>query len=106
MALKYCEECNNILYLKKEENQLLHYCITCDITMKVDATLLYKKTFRDKVDDKRKNTYIGSDATLPLVKTTCEKCNGKNVVSFLKNNDERALNNFYLCTFCFNEWRD
>jgi DNA-directed RNA polymerase subunit M/transcription elongation factor TFIIS len=114
--MKFCECCNNMLYVTTNENRkLVYYCKSCGFK-DVDTTSGSICIIDDnKVNDKTKysqyiNKYLKHDPCLPRVNNIvcpsaeCTKPDGKdNEVIYLKY-DHTNMKYIYHCCHCDNFW--
>lgn len=118
--MEFCNVCQNMLYLKTEEDQsLTSYCRYCKFnktenvasgkaiciskTMYTDDDLLYKQ---------HKNKFLIEDPTLPRVQdiniicpnSECKGSKDKTQVIYVKY-DSIHMKYFYICDYCGFSWR-
>ncbi|KAG0418459.1 hypothetical protein HPB47_004807 [Ixodes persulcatus] len=86
VGIKFCQECNNMLYPKedKENRVLLYACRNCDYQQVADNNCIYVNKITHEVDEL---TQIVSDVvhdpTLPRTEDhTCPKCSHREAVFF------------------------
>ncbi|OAY71387.1 DNA-directed RNA polymerases II, IV and V subunit 9A, partial [Ananas comosus] len=111
--LKFCRECNNILYPKedKETRTLLYACRNCDHQEVADDNIVYKMEIRRPV---RKGTEIlhdaAADASLPRTRSVkCANCNHPEAAFFQATaKGEEGMTLFFMCCnpSCGHRWRD
>ena len=114
--MKFCEFCDNMLYVKvTPEKDLLYYCKNCDneVTQKKENGSICVID-DNKIDDVTKysqyiNKNIKHDPTLPRVnniKCTNPSCNkqGENEVIYLKY-DFVNMKYLYYCCHCEHFWK-
>ena len=46
--MKFCNQCNNILYIKEIDNKLINQCKTCGNTEETDQYIIYEKKYSIK----------------------------------------------------------
>ena len=116
--MKFCEKCDNMLYLKlSEDRDLVYYCKNCghSIPMKKEdgsICVIDDNTVDDNVKFSQYiNKYIKFDPTLPRVNNiTCvnpqctKKKDEENEIIYLKY-DADNMKYLYYCTYCDNFWR-
>jgi len=109
--MKFCKECDNLLYPVEIENQLYLRCDECGYKEENTQTIIEKKNYKKKemiaLDN---NNFTIYDNTLP--NTIHKKCPNKNCIS----NKEPELQNAkiiqdpvtikltYKCVNCNTEW--
>ncbi|XP_033135314.1 DNA-directed RNA polymerases II, IV and V subunit 9A-like isoform X2 [Brassica rapa] len=129
-TMKFCRECNNILYPKEDKEQkILRYaCRNCDYQVWVrlvqlgsflptlekeiaDNYCVHRNEVHHSVSEKTQIlTDVASDPTLPRTKAVrCAKCQHREAVFFqatTRSEDGMAL--FFVCCNrnCGHRWRD
>ncbi|XP_009108231.2 DNA-directed RNA polymerases II, IV and V subunit 9A-like isoform X3 [Brassica rapa] len=112
-TMKFCRECNNILYPKEDKEQkILRYaCRNCDYQEIADNYCVHRNEVHHSVSEKTQIlTDVASDPTLPRTKAVrCAKCQHREAVFFqatTRSEDGMAL--FFVCCNrnCGHRWRD
>lgn len=117
--MKFCNLCENMLYIKTEENKLYNYCKNCSnlIEYKSDnkSILIIENNYKfDNIQNYQTyiNPYIKYDPTLPRVNnivcpnTKCtKKKDQENEVIYIKYDNEN-MNYLYYCVYCENFWKN
>merc|ERR1712141_39733 len=114
VGIKFCQECNNMLYPKedKENKQLLYACRNCDYKQLADNNCIYVNKIMHEVDELTNIVAdVIGDPTLPRSQDRpCPKCKHREAVFFQsdtrKAEDEMRL--YYVCTnmHCSHRWTD
>ncbi|OAP06559.1 NRPE9A [Arabidopsis thaliana] len=85
-TMKFCRECNNILYPKEDKEQkiLLYACRNCDHQEVADNSCVYRNEVHHSVSERTQIlTDVASDPTLPRTKAVrCSKCQHREAVFF------------------------
>lgn len=114
--MKFCNICNNMLYIKVDKDQLLYYCKNCDFVTQDDTTAT-KCIMENVLDENVSNfkqyitPHIKYDPTLPRVnniKCPNSKCSKPtdvdNEVIYIKFNPVK-MSYLYYCCHCENFWK-
>ena len=115
--MDFCNICDNMLYIKYDNEELQNYCKNCNniIKLKTNSSMIIIENNYDNDDidvDNNINTNIKYDPTLPRVnniKCTNKDCKSKsknvnNEVIYIKyDNDEMKY--LYYCVHCDNFWK-
>ena len=118
MDVNFCSNCDNLLYLYKNDdtNELYYCCKACSNTEKLDTkiTQVYSNT-NEKVDKSiviNSNPYITHDITIPSIQNNkniqCQNkdCDSKQVdIKFIKY-DEVDMKYIYICNHCGYKWKN
>lgn len=111
--MKFCENCNNMLYISVEESNLKKYCKNCNFSeinnFSTSAECIMSTKFDARETDNHKqymSKFIKYDPTLPRVDTIdCPSCETKpNKVIYIKY-DHKNVKFLYCCCHCENFWR-
>ncbi|KAJ4763003.1 DNA-directed RNA polymerase subunit [Rhynchospora pubera] len=113
-ALKFCRECNNILYPKEEKDirQLIYACRNCDYQEESGNNIVYKMEIRKPSTEDGTGVLKDaiSDASLPRTRSVkCANCNHSEAVFFqAAAKGEEGLALFFVCCNpnCGHRWRD
>ncbi|KAK6930254.1 Zinc finger, TFIIS-type [Dillenia turbinata] len=112
-TMKFCRECNNILYPKKDKERkvLLYACRSCDHQEVADNNCVYRNEINHKVGDHSHVLRdVAADPTLPRTKAVrCTRCNHKGAVFFrVTLQGEEGVTLFFVCcnSNCGHHWRD
>ncbi|KAM7257961.1 hypothetical protein ACFE04_013702 [Oxalis oulophora] len=85
-TMKFCRECNNILYPKddKEQKILLYACRNCDHQEIAENNCVYRNVVHHSVSERTQVLQdVTSDPTLPRTKTVrCQRCDHGEAVFF------------------------
>ena len=118
MDVKFCDKCENMLYLYKEEDseKLLYKCKACGNTDQSPEEIT--KVFTnmvghiDKTEVINRNKYITHDVTLPSIRgntnITCKNklCDTEDVdIKYIKY-DEINMKYMYICNHCGCKWKN
>jgi DNA-directed RNA polymerase subunit M/transcription elongation factor TFIIS len=100
--MKFCEKCNNKLYVRVNGIEVKYYCYLCQIESSDPVTIINHKkyTSENKIDKLIHNMLY--DITYPIINTKCStpECSSTKLVYF-KMED---MKNLYLCREC-KKWR-
>lgn len=113
--MKFCDECNNMLYLRLDENNrgsMLHYCRHCGFTKPAES-FCFEKTSVQKINPiEFINPYTHLDPTLPHThnmfcpNTACPSNQNTpptpDVVIFKPK--LTSLENIFICYYCQHNW--
>ena len=116
--MEFCEICDNMLYVKSnEEKKLVKFCKHCDFEKveTVNTAINISKTFYsgdDLLYNQHVNKYLRYDPTLrrikdPLINCPNENCNApddKNQVIYIKY-DNKNMKYLYVCEHCGETWK-
>ena len=114
VGIKFCQECNNMLYPKedKENKQLLYACRNCDYKELANNNCIYVNKIVNEVNCLTSiNTDVIGDPTMPRSNDhPCPRCHHREAVFFQsdsqKAEDEMKL--YYVCTnvSCTHRWTE
>jgi DNA-directed RNA polymerase II subunit RPB9 len=110
--VKFCPECNNLLYPKenKQHKRLYYFCKTCDHIEESDVHLIYTNNLKIKSStDSSSAKDLFSDPTYPhSFSVNCPKCGNNEAIFFVntENVKEKPLDLTYICTNikCGEKW--
>ncbi|EFA05226.1 DNA-directed RNA polymerase II subunit RPB9 [Tribolium madens] len=114
VGIRFCQECNNMLYPKedKENKILLYACRNCDYKQHADSKCIYVNKIMHEIDEL---THIVpdviSDPTLPRTEDHhCPECNHREAVFFQAQTRraEEEMRLYYVCTnpMCAHRWTE
>ncbi|XP_066395306.1 DNA-directed RNA polymerases II, IV and V subunit 9A-like [Miscanthus floridulus] len=112
-TLKFCGECNNMLYPRedKETRTLLYACQSCEHEEIATDTCVYKRVIRKPVGEPKdvlKNA--ATDPSLPRTRSVrCYNCNHPEAAFFqAPTSGEQAMTLYFICCnpSCGHRWRD
>jgi DNA-directed RNA polymerase subunit M/transcription elongation factor TFIIS len=110
--MKFCKECDSMLYPYEENSKLFEICKNCGYkeicNSNIISTTFYKKK---KQSDQSSIRYFIYDNALPY--TIHKKCPNKECISFTDKskqeavffNDKNNMELIYLCTQCKTQWK-
>ncbi|KAE9608339.1 putative DNA-directed RNA polymerase [Lupinus albus] len=111
--MKFCSECNNILYPKedKEHKILLYGCRNCDHEEVADNNIVYRNKIHHSDRERIQGLQnVAADPTLPRTKSVrCAQCNHGEAVFYQGTAPgEEGMTLFFVCCNpnCGNRWRD
>ncbi|ONM59617.1 DNA-directed RNA polymerase subunit [Zea mays] len=116
-TLKFCRECNNMLYPRedKETRTLLYACQTCEHEEIATDTCVYKRVIR-KPGGEPKDVLkdAATDPSLPRTRSVrCYNCNHPEAAFFqvctqAPTKGEQAMTLYFICCnpSCGHRWRD
>jgi DNA-directed RNA polymerase subunit M/transcription elongation factor TFIIS len=115
--MKFCDICDNMLYIKLDEDKkLMYFCKSCNNVVREDTDKSLCVFSNDYIEENNNyqqfiNPDIKYDVTLPRVsniKCTNPGCTKKadegNEVIFIKYNSEK-MKYLYMCCKCDTFWR-
>tara|TARA_B100001093_G_scaffold483518_1_gene516103 strand:+ start:3463 stop:3828 length:366 start_codon:yes stop_codon:yes gene_type:complete len=117
--MHFCNNCDNMLYIRlqdEDSDSLVYYCRNCgklDQTVDKDNICVSKKDFvaKEKAYLHNINQYSKLDPTLPRTinikcpNQSCPSNNGsKNEVIYLRYDDDN-MQYIYICTICDKIWK-
>ncbi|XP_008796106.1 DNA-directed RNA polymerases II, IV and V subunit 9A-like [Phoenix dactylifera] len=112
-AMKFCRECNNILYPKEDKQKkiLLFACRNCDYEEVADSFCVYRNEVHHAVGERTQILQdVANDPTLPRTKDVrCVKCDHPEAVFFqASSRGEEGMTLFFVCCnpACGYRWRD
>ncbi|OTF79576.1 DNA-directed RNA polymerase II subunit RPB9-like protein [Euroglyphus maynei] len=114
VGIKFCQECNNMLYPKEDKDSrvLLYACRNCDFKQMAENSCVYVNRIMHEIDElSRIVPDVIHDPTLPRTKEhPCPSCGHKEAVFFQgqsrKAEDDMRL--YYVCTEpkCTHKWTE
>ncbi|KAL0323404.1 UNVERIFIED_CONTAM: DNA-directed RNA polymerases II, IV and V subunitA [Sesamum angustifolium] len=112
-TMKFCRECNNILYPKEDKEQkiLLYACRNCDHQEVADNNCVYRNEIHHSVGERTQVLQdVAADPTLPRTKSVrCASCGHGEAVFFQATaRGEEGMTLFFVCCNpnCGHRWRD
>lgn len=113
MGIKFCQECNNMLYPKEDKDNkiLLYACRNCDYQQEADNSCIYVNKITHEVNELTQIvTDVVADPTLPRTEDhLCPKC-GHSEAVFFQSQSSKAdqMRLYYVCTAvnCGNRWTE
>ena len=117
--MKFCDKCDNMFYIKLNDNSLEYYCRKCgnvDKTITQEGVCVIDTKFKNKEQtfDHIINKYTKLDPTLPRlynIKCPCAICKTNDVgakdpaeVIYLRYDDVN-LKYVYICNTCDTMWK-
>ena len=115
MDINFCNNCNNLLYLyKNDKNELVYCCKSCgNIQEYTRKTNIYKQSDINKSEIINTNKNLVNDITLPRLSNKNIKCinsecksitqNKKSSIIYIKYNPDE-LKYIYICENCGKKW--
>jgi len=103
VGIKFCQECNNMLYPKedKELRKLLYACRNCDYQQEADNPCIYVNKIQHDIDELTQ--IIGdviADPTLPRTEDhPCNKCGHKEAVFFQSQTRRAQVSHNHIMLF-------
>lgn len=115
--MRFCDICNNMLYLKVNDEKLSYYCKNCNFCV-IDDSASSKCVMRTTLDEdvssfkQYMTPYIKYDRTLPRVdniecpNNDCKTKTSKldNMVIYIKYN-QSSMSFLYYCCHCEKFWK-
>ena len=108
----FCPECNNILYFKEEDGELLKYCKRCGFKKVSNETIIdtteYKSNDSSSIKTYNPNaiydTRLGRTTHVKCINNVCPSIQSgeKQEVVLIKNRGD--LRSKYMCVQCKTEW--
>ncbi|KAK2644414.1 hypothetical protein Ddye_019609 [Dipteronia dyeriana] len=112
-TMKFCRECNNILYPKEDKDQkiLLYACRNCDHQEVAENNCVYRNEVFHSVGERTQVLQdVAADPTLPRTKAVrCTKCQHGEAVFFqATSRGEEGMTLFFVCCNpnCGHRWRE
>lgn len=114
--MKFCSICNNMLYIKVEDDKLKYYCKNCEFSTadeSASSVCIMENVLDENVSNFKQfsTPYIKYDPSLPRVNNIkcpnnhCTKAAGvDNEVIYIKFNPIK-MSYLYYCCHCENFWR-
>lgn len=117
--MEFCEVCDNLLYMKDNEGNLVKYCKHCAFSKELNKMTegAFKVTESVYSEDdllykQHQNKYLRFDPTLPRVQDNSivcpkEDCTGpkdKSRILYVKYHPVH-MKYFYCCEYCGHNWR-
>lgn len=107
MEAQFCRDCSNLMSPKIESGSLIYVCGKCETLHEPESLILSSINFKKRHDTNASQKHeLIYDKTLPRLTIKCLKCGNKECIGYIEKNEDRALNFYYVCTYCFNEWTD
>ncbi|KAL6653682.1 hypothetical protein ACP70R_008094 [Stipagrostis hirtigluma subsp. patula] len=115
-TMKFCRECNSILYPKedREHKILLFACRNCDHQEVADSNCVYRNVVDHVAGEFTQVLFedVASDPTLPRTKSVrCAACGHGEAVFFqamVRGEEDEGMSLFFVCCnpSCGHRWRD
>ncbi|PFX32777.1 DNA-directed RNA polymerase II subunit RPB9-like [Stylophora pistillata] len=113
VGIKFCQECNNMLYPKEDKDNkiVLYACRNCDYQQEADNSCIYVNKITHEVNELTQIvTDVVADPTLPRTEEhSCPKC-GHSESVFFQSQSSKAdqMRLYYVCTAvnCGNRWTE
>ncbi|XVF66136.1 hypothetical protein PTKIN_Ptkin10aG0010800 [Pterospermum kingtungense] len=112
-TMKFCRECNNILYPKEDRDQkiLLYACRNCDHQEVAEDNCVYRNEVHHSAGERTQILQdVAADPTLPRTKSViCSSCKHGEAVFFQATaRGEEGMTLFFVCCNpnCGHRWRD
>ena len=118
--MEFCNVCNNMLYVRtNEERHLVKYCRHCENTKvdTVNGSIKISETIYSEDDmlyHQNSNKYLRFDPTLRRINDILVKCNNTCCIANTENKDQQVIyikydnknmKYLYCCDHCGNIWR-
>lgn len=115
--MDFCELCDNMLYVKIKDENLINYCKNCNFSQNIDSNtsrIIIENNYEKEQTnyDNTSNSYIKYDPTLPRVNNiVClnKKCSkddkSDNEVIYTKYDNENMKFKYY-CVYCDYSWNN
>jgi DNA-directed RNA polymerase subunit M/transcription elongation factor TFIIS len=110
--MKFCPECDSMLYHIESNGELIEKCKECDYSSpcydRIIETNVYKNTTLQSADSKR---YIRYDPALPRTihkecpNEDCPSRNNKLLQEAVFYPDRLTMKLIYICVICNTEWK-
>jgi DNA-directed RNA polymerase subunit M/transcription elongation factor TFIIS len=115
--MDFCNICDNMLYIKYDNEELQNYCKNCNniIKVKTNSSMIIIENNYDNDDidvDNSINTNIKYDPTLPRVNNIkcpnkkCSKTADKDNEVIYSKYDKENLKFIYYCVHCEHFWKN
>ena len=110
--MKFCENCNNLLYFSETENGILLKCHNCGFSQENDNNVLSTNLYKsNETESSQTNQYCIYDPSLPrTIHRQCpnEKCQSikdKSLQEAVFITDKVTLQQIFICCICKTEWK-
>ena len=108
--MNFCNQCNNLLYIKEVENKLINQCKTCGNVEETNQYIIFEKKYSiKKIVDINVKDIIYDPCYPRTVHKSCpndtcisKKDKTKQESIFIENNNTLKLT--YICTQCLTQW--
>ena len=110
--MKFCPECESMLYYREENNQLNDVCNDCGYSQVCENHVIESSIYNiKKLQNVDTKNYVRYDNSLP--RTVHKKCANNDCESRKNNNiqeavyypDQHTLKLIYVCTVCNTQWQ-
>ena len=112
VGIKFCQECNNMLYPKEDKKTLtlIYRCRICGFEQPADNPCTFVNKIVHEVDElKHIIPDLGEDPTLPKNNDKeCPNCEGLRCVYFQSHSTkaEQGMRLYFVCCTCGHKWKD
>merc|ERR1712224_470069 len=112
VGIKFCQECNNMLYPKEDKKhlKLIYRCRICGFEQLADNPCTFVNKIVHEVDElKHIIPDLGEDPTLPKNNDKeCPNCSGMRCVYFQSHSTkaEQGMRLYFVCCTCGHKWTD
>tara|TARA_A100001015_G_C15037168_1_gene737061 strand:- start:3315 stop:3635 length:321 start_codon:yes stop_codon:yes gene_type:complete len=106
--MKFCIECNNLLYIKQNYDDFKYYCKKCNYNENVESEkdyMVYSKSHQENevCEDIVEYSSLCNDKTLPRIMAKCPKCKADSELVLYKCSDLTLIN---ICCKCNHYWKN
>jgi DNA-directed RNA polymerase subunit M/transcription elongation factor TFIIS len=106
--MKFCKECNNLLYIKQAFDDFQYFCKKCNYNEKIESEkdyMVYSKNHQGYIvcDDIVEYSSLCNDISLPRIQAKCIKCNKDSNIVLYKCSDLTIVN---ICCLCNHFWKN
>lgn len=104
--MKFCHNCNNILYKSTHNNILKFICNTCltEISSNAEDTLMTNVSLQESETLYKSEIYLNisaKDSISPLIHKQCTKCDENIIRQIMVSDNGEAI---YVCPVCENKF--
>ncbi len=106
--MKFCPECENLLYPMSKKNGNFLVCKFCGYEMKLDTKEDVYEDYRipEKINHQSGVEIIEEDEPRPKVTIECPKCENDKALHWERYNDDGEIILLYKCTKCKHVWAE
>jgi DNA-directed RNA polymerase subunit M/transcription elongation factor TFIIS len=110
--MKFCPECENILYYNEESNKLMNFCKTCGYKNESSEILIQSKNYKEnnKLGYESRRNYIYDPTYARTIyykcpNTSCKTHEDESKKEAIFFNENNSLKQVFVCAYCHTEWK-
>jgi len=110
--MKFCENCNNLLYFAETEDGIILKCHNCGFNQDNDNNILSTNLYKsNNTQSSSSNEYCIYDPSLPRTiyrkcpNEKCESIKDKSLQEAVFITDKVTLQQIFICCVCKTEWK-